>query len=111
MKDRVPMPTGPPSAGRGLQALHFLAVESRHAFLALAVIICCGSIGYGRLAFETTVVSTHFALVLIALTGMWWGRRCLWLAMSLCAFVVYPQSLDRSVKAQGERRMGIVLVR
>lgn len=56
--------------------------------MLLILVGCCASIAYGRLGLGTTVVSTHFAYLPIVLTGMWWGRKSIWVAALLGVFVL-----------------------
>jgi len=88
MKRRVPEGPGERSSTQ-LATLPLLrAFASRRAFVLLILIGCCGSIAYGRLGLGTTVVSTHFAYLPIVLTGMWWGRKSIWVAVLLGVFIL-----------------------
>jgi two-component system NtrC family sensor kinase len=62
--------------------------RSKAAILAVLAAVFCALILYCRVAFETAIVSPHIAYVPIALAGLWFGRRGIWVAVVMGAFVV-----------------------
>ena len=61
--------------------------------LALAF---CALILHCRLVLQTAMVSTHLAYVPVALAGLWFGRRAMWVAILLGSFVVLAGLLARA---------------
>jgi signal transduction histidine kinase len=88
MRRRVPEETDGHGAPRPPTLPLLRAFASRRAFVLLILVGCCASIAYGRLGLGTTVVSTHFAYLPIVLTGMWWGRKSIWVALLLGTFIL-----------------------
>jgi len=60
----------------------------RTIFVALLVVVFVLLVFYWRVARGTSIVWTHFAYVPIALAGLWWGMKSVWLAALLGALVV-----------------------
>jgi len=70
-------------AGAGLHGFF-----DREMLVVMLSVLCCALIAYGRLMLRTTIVFTHFAYLPIALTGIWWGRKSVWVAVFLGAFMI-----------------------
>ena len=60
----------------------------RTLFVALLVVVFVLLVFYWRVARGTSIVWTHFGYVPIALAGLWWGMKSVWLAVFLGALVV-----------------------
>jgi signal transduction histidine kinase len=60
----------------------------RIAVLLLLVVFCLGLILYFRIVLGTAIVSTHLAYLPIALGGLWFGRRAVWVAAFMGLAVV-----------------------
>jgi len=56
--------------------------------VALVVVSCCAVMAYCRIVLQTTIVCTHLAYVPIVLTGMWWGKKSVWVAAFLGVFIL-----------------------
>jgi len=54
----------------------------------LLTLACCAFIACCRLAIRMNIVCTHFAYVPIVLTGVRWGKKCVWVAAFIGVFIV-----------------------
>ena len=61
---------------------------SRTLVTALLVALFVGLVSYWRIVRGTAIIWTHIAYVPIALAGLWWGLKSVWLAVLLGALVV-----------------------
>lgn len=61
---------------------------SRTLMTAVLVALFVGLVSYWRVVRGTAIIWTHLAYVPIALAGLWWGLKSVWLAVLLGAFVV-----------------------
>jgi len=66
-------------------------------WLVLCLILAVSAaIVYGRLALGIAIVSTHLAYLPIVLTGLWWGRRAIWVALFFSVLVFCLESFART---------------
>jgi len=61
---------------------------SRTLITAALIVLFVALVSYWRIAHETTIIWTHFAYIPVALAGLWWGLRSVWLAVLLGGFVL-----------------------
>ena len=62
-------------------------VRTRALSMVLLLLASGGVIAYCRLLLRTSIVCTHIAYLPIAVAGMWWGKKGIWVAGLLAAFI------------------------
>ena len=82
-----------PQRDRSLGLAQLQTFVNRKVLLLMLYVICCALMAYCRLAFRTTIVCTHFAYVPIVLTGMWYGRKSMWVAVFFGIFILCARLL------------------
>ncbi len=59
----------------------FRALQDRKGPVVLIIAVCSCFITYCRLALHMNIVCTHFVYIPVVLTGMWWGRKSIWVGV------------------------------
>jgi signal transduction histidine kinase len=88
MKTRVSEEIGNDSAAGVWGWRVFRVLEDRKGPVLLLIAVCSAFIAYFRLALRMNIVCTHFVYVPIVLTGMWWGRKSMLVAVLFGAFIL-----------------------
>ncbi len=68
---------------------------SKVVVVAALVLLCIAADYYAHFVLHTEIVFTHFFYLPIVLTGFWWGRRAIWLAVFLGGWFVASATLVR----------------
>ena len=74
------------------------ALRRRKTLVFLLLVACCVFIAYARLALRTNIVCTHFAYLPIVLTGLWWGKKSIWVAGLLGLFIICLKLLGQTAE-------------
>ena len=61
-------------------------ISSKVTVVAVLVLLCIGADYYAHFVLHTEIVFTHLFYLPIVVTGFWWGRRAIWIAILLGAW-------------------------
>gem|GEM_PF-1496856 len=68
--------------------------SQKTAILVLLILLCVGTTYYSHFILRSEVVFSHLFYVPVALAGLWWGRRGIWVAVILAALLLTSHSLS-----------------
>lgn len=79
----------------GVNRLHFFSKRyPKSGVITFKLLVSTGMLFYTLLLFGKHTDYTHFFYIPIAVAGAWWGRKCVWVAISLGILLMIPHLLS-----------------